>query len=412
MFRHPVRSGIAFLLLGLAGGCTTGPERIQATRTQYNVVLQQTANEQMLLNLVRLRYREPILFLEVNSLTSSFSLSVNANASANLPKQAANSFGLGAGAGLAEFPSVSYTPLQGEQYATRVLTEIDMNTLARLYHAGWNLELLMRLLTERIADLENKSGPVEAGGVPTPYGRFLDLAKTIRSLQERGSLAFLMLPGEDVVLSDQVPAEDVKTGTIIAGDKEGYRYVPGKSGKYELRKSGPPMLVMEMRCRDQAEAAHVAELLGIRTVGTTTEASLVQRVRLIRYTDVASEKPNPDLPQVPIRLRSMLDVLFYLAQAVEVPAGDVKRGVVKVSHDAAGNASDRRDYLKDVLSVSSGLLPPGSASVSVAYRDHWFYIGDADLASKDTFALLGIVFAIQSGDVKMSQPVLTIPVIR
>ena len=82
MFRHPVRSGIAFLILGLAAGCVTGPERIQATRTQYNVVLQQTANEQMLLNLVRLRYHEPVLFLEVSSLTSSFSLGANASASA------------------------------------------------------------------------------------------------------------------------------------------------------------------------------------------------------------------------------------------------------------------------------------------------------------------------------------------
>ncbi|OGV74324.1 MAG: hypothetical protein A3K19_02700 [Lentisphaerae bacterium RIFOXYB12_FULL_65_16] len=412
MFRHPVRSGIAFLILGLAAGCVTGPERIQATRTQYNVVLQQTANEQMLLNLVRLRYHEPVLFLEVSSLTSSFSLGANASASAFLPKKAPNSFGLGAGASLAEYPSVSYTPLQGEQYATRVLTEVDMSMFTRLYHAGWNLELLMRVLTERIADMDNKPGPTEAVGTRTPYGRFLDLAKSMRNLQERGSLAFIVLPGEDVVLSDHVPAEDVKTGAIIAGDKEGYRYVPGKDGKYELRKSGPPMLVMEMRCRDPAEAVHLAELLDIRPPGTTTEAPLVLRVRLIHYTDVASENPNSGLPQVPIRLRSMLDVLFYVAQAVDVPARDVKRGVVKVSHDEAGNAIDRREYLKDTLSVSSGLLKPGSASVSVAYRGHWFYIDDADLASKDTFALLGIVFAIQSGDVKMSQPVLTIPVIQ
>jgi hypothetical protein len=40
----------------------------------------------------------------------------------------------------------------------------------------------------------------------------------------------------------------------------------------------------------------------------------------------------------------------------------------------------------------------------------WFYISDADVESKDTFALLRIAFALQSTAAKGQQPVLTIPV--
>ena len=61
--------------LGISGCTSFGPSAIGHSRTDYNVVLQKTSDEQMLLNLVRLRYRDRPLFLETSALTTQFKFS-------------------------------------------------------------------------------------------------------------------------------------------------------------------------------------------------------------------------------------------------------------------------------------------------------------------------------------------------
>ena len=70
-------------VLGLAGCRTLGPARLSGDRFNYNKSLARSSNEQLLLNIVRLRYSEPLHWLEVTSMLSqySFEASVNANSS-------------------------------------------------------------------------------------------------------------------------------------------------------------------------------------------------------------------------------------------------------------------------------------------------------------------------------------------
>ncbi|VAX10990.1 hypothetical protein MNBD_GAMMA26-1819 [hydrothermal vent metagenome] len=65
MKKKPIPLIILILLVLLTSGCTNfGPNRLQASRNDYNVAIQQTGDEQLLLNLVRLQYRDTPLFLE------------------------------------------------------------------------------------------------------------------------------------------------------------------------------------------------------------------------------------------------------------------------------------------------------------------------------------------------------------
>ena len=54
-------------LLGTAGigGCTSGPFTVRGDRFNFNKVGAQSTNEQILLNLVRLRYGEPTYFVDI-----------------------------------------------------------------------------------------------------------------------------------------------------------------------------------------------------------------------------------------------------------------------------------------------------------------------------------------------------------
>ncbi len=113
-FRISVLTVGAFLTI--FNGCSQlGPGRIELGRGHYNVVVQQTDNEQMLLNLVRLRYRDTPYFLQVASVSTNFEFEVSADVSAAL-STGPNVYGLGIAGRAIESPTITYTPLQGDQF--------------------------------------------------------------------------------------------------------------------------------------------------------------------------------------------------------------------------------------------------------------------------------------------------------
>ena len=61
-----------------------GPDLVKAGRNDYNIVLQQTEDEEVILNLVRVRYGDRPLFFNVSSVSTSFTWSQNAAANGTL----------------------------------------------------------------------------------------------------------------------------------------------------------------------------------------------------------------------------------------------------------------------------------------------------------------------------------------
>jgi hypothetical protein len=113
---------------------------------------------------------------------------------------------------------------------------------------------------------------------------------------------------------------------------------------------------------------------------------------------------------IAVQVRSFVNVLFYIAQGAEVPESHEKAGIVKAYMDEAGNRIDRRKCISDLLNVRCSLAPPAHALTAVFYRGCWFYVDDTEVPSKDSFAMLGYVFALQAGEVKSNAPVLTLPI--
>jgi hypothetical protein len=292
-----------------------------------------------------------------------------------------------------------------------MLTEMDMTRFALLYHSGWGIDLLMRLAVERVGNLHNRpSLKTESPSEAQVYDSFLTLAKLLRQLQERGDLHLVLMPNPDTVLSEAVPPEEVRAASLISADQAGYRYRKGKDGKYELCKAGQNALVIELRYSTEAEADEVARVLGLKSVRKTIDGHSVERFRLVRFSDYKKdEAQDGDAARLPVRLRSYMDVLFYLAQGIEVPAAHLEQGYVKV-HSADENTTGPRALTRDILDVRCRILAPGDEFVSVKYRGHWFYVANDDLRSKDTFSLLLSLLSLQASDTRAPQPMLTLPV--
>ena len=137
---------ISSLFLVLISGCAKlGPTTLKSERSNYNLAVQKTNDEQLLLNLARLKYRDTPFFMEVSSVASQFTLSTSANASSTLQEGVKGIFGLGGSVGVTEKPTVTYSPLQGDQFIQRVLSPLPLQTITLLYHSGWSIERIFRL---------------------------------------------------------------------------------------------------------------------------------------------------------------------------------------------------------------------------------------------------------------------------
>lgn len=361
---HPTdfyRSFLLFALSLVVVGCTNlGPRALEAGRGDYNTALRDTSDQQLLKNLVRLRYLERPYFLEVASVTSQFS------------------FVGGAGAGLAfdglsvdddvpvdiqgsyeEAPTVAYQPLQGEDFVRRLLAPISIDALALLARSGWSLERLMRVCVQRANDLGNA---VTASG-PTPreapdFEDFLEVASAARRLQQQDQLSL-----------------------TLAADE---------AGRPELS------LVITHGGEDTAEFRRLAELLELSPGRTrfSLGSGLWQR----------------DGGTVDVQTRSLNGILYYLSHGVEIPEAHRRAGYVRETQRPDGGPFDWSELTTRLIRVQSSEQAPKAAAVRVRHRDHWYWIADDDLDSKTTFSLLAQLLALQSGDAASTAPVLTLPV--
>ena len=59
-----------------------GPNAVRYTRLRYNEVLRDTNDQQLLLNIVRLRYADSPVFIDLPNITSQFEVAGRANSSA------------------------------------------------------------------------------------------------------------------------------------------------------------------------------------------------------------------------------------------------------------------------------------------------------------------------------------------
>ncbi|GAX63057.1 hypothetical protein SCALIN_C47_0028 [Candidatus Scalindua japonica] len=314
----------------------------------------------MLLNLVRLKYRDSPYFLEVASVTTSLSVETNVGIDAIIPfSKAHNTLEPGLGFKESTKPTITYTPLRGEDFLKSVLSPISLDAILLMTQSGWSIERVFGVCIERINDLNNAS---RASG-PTPekapkYKEFRVLLKLLRQLQLEG-------------LVEMGPGLDVNTKNLILLFKQGHN------------------------CEN--------EIIEIKSLLNVTQQSNQFSIS----TNFLYTKEN----QLNMRARSIISVLFYLSQNIDIPEEHKKAGLITVTKTQGGEEFNWGETPGGMLfKVRFSKQKPRNAFISVPYRGAWFYIADNDLCSKSTFLLLKQLFSLQSGQRKYIGPSLTLPV--
>nr|VFK24058.1 MAG: hypothetical protein BECKMB1821G_GA0114241_100716 [Candidatus Kentron sp. MB]VFK34103.1 MAG: hypothetical protein BECKMB1821I_GA0114274_10615 [Candidatus Kentron sp. MB]VFK76740.1 MAG: hypothetical protein BECKMB1821H_GA0114242_10725 [Candidatus Kentron sp. MB] len=365
LYSSPRRLAVSILVLAwlFASGCTQiGPDMVKGGRNDYNQVLAKTGDEETLLNLVRLRYADNPVFLEVASISTSFTWNqgLDAKITEVQPQGAGDQIELGGSLGYSERPTITYTPLGGANFVRNVLTPVELDSLLLLSHSGWSIERLLRVMANRMNGVENAR---EASG-PTPanaprFADFLTATEIMRTLQRKSAITF------------------------------GYR----KEGKETV-----PAMRIEPDALDSDQLQALSDIIGLQPDKPFVDL------------DIAAHQPRPDA--LGFELRSLAGIMFFLSHAVDVPEQDITEGRATVTKTASGAPFDWELVVGDLLDIKSQEEQPSNAAIAIRYRNSWFYIDDADTQSKYTLMLLGQLRALQAGNIHRIGPLLTLPVSR
>ena len=363
------KNGFVLILSVMAlYGCqsTFGPSALENTHPAYNQAIATSIDQQMLLNLVRLKYGDSPYFLDVGSVTASLALtgSVGVESSSNLD-DGINIIQPNIGVEYVDRPTISYSPLHGEDFLKSVLSPLPLESILVMTQSGWSIERVFAVTIERINDLHN--APRASG--PTPerepqYKEFKRLLYLLRDLQNENL---------------------IEIGPALALDKN----------------SSDLVILLNTEPAHQTTIDEINLLLGIVGEKQTNRFKISTN-----FLDKTSDKWN-------VRPRSIASVLFYLSQNVEIPQEHFDAGLVTRTRTKDGKPFDWHDTPAGIVfQVKSSKTKPSNAYLSIPYRGRWFYILDNDLQSKSTFMLVEQLFNLQAGQRKVSGPTLTLPVNR
>lgn len=409
------RSGLGLLRLGalcIASSslvaCTLGPRALHVSSAQYNHAIRRTIDEQLLLNLVRLKYRDSPLFIEIGTISAQFQFNAGAGVSRSIRSGVLNdSWTYSGSLGFQDKPTITFSPLRGEDFVQRLMSPFDLETLMLLYYSGWSIDRFMRLTVQQANRLEN--APSAAGPTPDAAPRYAEFARAtsiLRSLQIEG-LVSIGYESERKVVATGLSKDAVATLDPLELVDRGYHIEVDpnlQTSSILVSSEKRPFFRIDPAALGRKDVVELLALLDLDGEQLKDAGG-----RLPLGSGVATS--NGKFDTLTLTMRSLIGTLFFLSQGIEVPASHVRKGLVTKTLTADGEPFEWSEVTGDLLRVhSSRILPPRGAAVAVRYRGHWFYIEDDDLGSKSTFALLGQIFSLQSGNTKVAAPVLTIPV--
>jgi hypothetical protein len=355
-----VRVATGFVCVGallLAGCASIGPTTVARDRFDYVTALSDSSKQQMLLNLLKVRYGEAPVFMDVASLIGAYTLegTLTGIGSYAIPgggyRNGDQIASVQAQGTYADRPTITYQPLAGEKFAKSLMTPLPVSGILLLIQSGYAADLMLRLCVNTINGLENAYG---GSGSPRAGSRkFYELLLAVRQAQAVQALGFRIRK--------------------IKGTDEVIMFV---------RPTTPETAVYTRKIRQL-----------LRLNPTKREFRVVSGA----YADNDSE--------IAIQARSMLQIIIDFGSYVDVPETDVAEGrVFSPQRDA-----EHERMFPRLITVRQGPSRPDDAFVAVQYRNYWFWIDDRDARSKQILSVLMLMFSLTETSQAQPAPVVTIP---
>lgn len=336
----------------LLTGCTSfGPTTVERDRFDYTSTIAESWKRQMLLNIVKIRYGDAPIFLEVASIINQYQTQTDISAAFGWTfPPAANNQRIGVGGSYIDRPTITYNPLTGEKLARNLMTPVNPGTVMSMVEGGYPIDLVFRILVHSVNGIQNQFGGSARMRRADPD--FYPLLEKLRLNQSSGAVALRVKKAE-------------------GGDAM--------------------MMVFRKRVDREVEAnaKEVRRMLGLRENGG--------EFRVV-YGSTAS-----DDQEIALLTRSIMEILSDISSTVEVPVEHVADQRVVPTMEPEGEG-----IKGPMIRILCSTEKPKDSFAAVSYRDHWFWVDDRDYRSKKLFSFLMFVMTLTETGSKEGAPIMTI----
>jgi hypothetical protein len=313
---------------------------------------------QMLLNMVKLRYADAPVFLEVTSIINQYLMETEVNGglswNAFLPT---GSQIIGARGRYADRPTITYQPLTGEKFTRSLMTPLPPSAVLSLVQSGWRVDLVLRICVDSVNGIYNREGARQPARQADPD--FYRLTASLRKIQHSRAID----------LRIQETEGKKKTVMIVFRKKD-------------------------VDPETQAEIRLLKKLLGLNPE--------YQEFKVVYGALARNDR------EIAFLSRSMLDIFQEMGSYIEVPEihAAEKRVLGNFSRNADIDAGV--DPLMRIQSSKAKVI--NDAFVAVRYRGNLFWIDDRDYQSKRLFSFMMFLLTLAETGIPSQAPIVTIPV--
>lgn len=357
--RKHILLSVSLTVLTSLCGCVmrVGPKTIRGDRFNYSGAISSSWKTQMLLNLVKIRYMDPPVFLDVAQVVATYTLEGQANVNAPDWNTGIYYPGASASARWAESPTITYNPMTGEKFTKSLLAPISPVSIFQLVLAGWPLDGVFAIAVKGINGLQAASNVQLNKQQADP--KFYEVLKLLRELQLTNAFTVRVKPadGEE---SEETRVEFSRRGATDAA---------------------------------LAKAREVRKLLGLNQEETEFKLTFGGL--------------QADDKEIAMLTRSILEIIGEASSGVEIPKSHLQEGrATQIGGPAV--ASEQAPVFR--VHVRSTTSKPGAddAFVAAQYRGHWFWVDDRDLLSKRGLTFLMLLATLAESGTSISPPVLSI----
>ena len=354
--------GLALAVLSLGACNSIGPGTVPRDRSDYAAAIGDSWKQQTLLNIVKLRYGDFPVFLEIAQVIAGYQVQTTVAAGLSAQNYITTAVGgpaavggnAAVGATYVDRPTVIYAPLTGNDFIKKLMSPVPPSAVLFLLQSGYSAAVVLPLTVDSINGIANESRRPGMTRLADPqFGR---LTQLVLELQRTNALQIRIERGKD------------NNETVVMG------FPP----------LGPPEVT--------------ARIVELRSLLHLTRPAQGYTVRYGGYSGRGDE--------IALATRSMLQVMVELGVTAQVPEADVTTGRATAG---ATNLRPPESGAAPLIAILSGSAPPSDAYVAVPYKGRWFWVADNDVRSKLIFGGVMLLFSISEVGVKSAPPVVTVP---
>lgn len=371
--------GTVILLISLSlvfSGCIS-PKALEHVVVAYDYSATNSLVDQLLVNIARTHHHQPVHFTAISNIAATFDYRFTAGATPPLGGLDGG-FTLSPvfGASIAENPTISINPIEGEDFTQRLLTPLREAKMTLLLRQGVDIDLLLRLMAGEIR-MDSQGREIAYYNRPadkTGYPIFRQIVLHLSRLQDNNELYVepLVFDREWTLPLASLSAADFQTletnyRVIVDRDKQVYTLQKRTIGHTVITNYDQTTIPNKERLALQAKADR-----------WPPNDILV---------DIRPGSPGGDYPmQGAFRLRSFHGILNFLGRTIEDEQEyhvdpDPRTGIVT------------ENPVRTMEIIETDSIPP-NAKLSVTHEGHHYSIADVEKRSwnQEAFRLLYQLF--------------------